>query len=242
MASLSGASQRHISFLERGKAKPTRAMLLQLCEHLSLTASETNQMFESAGFAAIYPQSSLSRGSAIAEIPAVLKVMENHGPLPALVIDHFGEVLGINRSAVSLIQMMDGLSTVADDSSLNVVELLCEAGPAGWFSGWQTVLSISRQILSLRMAALEDDRATDLIGLIDSTLDEVSFDCQITFDSRLPPYVELTTNLSIFSVNWYVAVVPFRVNPSNELESLFLILLLPVDDEATKFVRAWQNE
>lgn len=241
MAALSGASQRHVSFLESGRAMPTRAMVLKLCEDLSLSAPETNQMFEAAGFAAIYHQSSLARGNAIAEVPAVLQVMQNHAPLPALLVDHFGDVVGINNPAVSLIDMMDGLSTVAQGTDLNIVELLCEAGPAHWFSNWEHVLGIARQILALRMAALSDDRAANLVGLIDSTLDQVSFDSQVTFDSRLPPYVELVTNFSSFSVNWYVAVVPFRVNVASELDSLYLLLLLPVDDEATLFVRNWQQ-
>lgn len=199
-------------------------------------------MTELDGFAAINSEGGPSRGSGIADTSTVLKVMTNHGPLPALVVDHFGDTVGINPSADLLMGMIEDMPALVDNSSVNVIELLSEAGPAGWFSGWEKVLKIARQILEQRRAASHDDRAANLVGLIDRALDQVSLDCPVTFDARLPPYVELATNLAVCSVNWYVAIVPFRVDPSSEFDSIFLILLLPVDDDATEFARTLQTE
>jgi transcriptional regulator with XRE-family HTH domain len=54
-----GVSSRHLSFLETGRAHPSRAMVLRLAEHLDVPLRERNQLLVAAGFAPAYPERGL---------------------------------------------------------------------------------------------------------------------------------------------------------------------------------------
>ncbi len=60
LAVTSQVSQRHISFLESGRAKPSREMVLQLAEVLEIPLRQQNLMLTAAGFAPIHAQTDLS--------------------------------------------------------------------------------------------------------------------------------------------------------------------------------------
>ena len=52
-------STRHLSFLETGRAQPSRDMVLRLAEHLEIPLRERNTILVAAGFAPVFPQRSL---------------------------------------------------------------------------------------------------------------------------------------------------------------------------------------
>src|SRR4051794_29670740 len=51
-----GVSQRHLSFVESGRAQPSREMVLRLAEQLDVPLRERNRMLVAAGFAPVYPE------------------------------------------------------------------------------------------------------------------------------------------------------------------------------------------
>jgi transcriptional regulator with XRE-family HTH domain len=59
LASASGVSARHLSFVETGRAQPSRALLLHLAEHLDMPLRERNALFLAAGYAPAYAESDL---------------------------------------------------------------------------------------------------------------------------------------------------------------------------------------
>lgn len=83
----SGVSQRHVSFLESGRARPSRAMVLQLSEALQVPLRERNQWLLSAGFAPLYQARSLESPPMAQVMAAVQMMLANHAPFPAAAID-----------------------------------------------------------------------------------------------------------------------------------------------------------
>ncbi|MFX8573808.1 helix-turn-helix transcriptional regulator, partial [Acinetobacter baumannii] len=82
-----GTSARHLSFLETGRARPSREMALRLAESLDLPLRERNAMLVAAGFAPIYGNRPLDDADLSQARRALDFILERHDPFPALVAD-----------------------------------------------------------------------------------------------------------------------------------------------------------
>jgi transcriptional regulator with XRE-family HTH domain len=97
-------SARHLSFVETGRAAPSRDMVLKLAERLNVPLRERNVLLVAAGFAPAFPQRSLddpALGSARAAIDLVLRA---HEPSPALAYDRHWNLVSANRMVFPLLQ------------------------------------------------------------------------------------------------------------------------------------------
>ncbi len=99
----SNVSARHISFLETGRAKPSRAMVLQLCETLSVPRATRNVLLNAAGFSAAYRNRSLDQTDMAHVRAAVDWTLERHDPYPAMALDRHWTVVKANRAASVLL-------------------------------------------------------------------------------------------------------------------------------------------
>jgi transcriptional regulator with XRE-family HTH domain len=82
-----GVSQGHLSFLESGRAQPSRAMILQISETLQVPLRERNVGLLAGGFAPGYPARPLEDPQMSWLLCAVQKMLTNHEPFPAVAID-----------------------------------------------------------------------------------------------------------------------------------------------------------
>jgi transcriptional regulator with XRE-family HTH domain len=91
-------STRHLSFVETGRAKPSRAMVLHLAERLDLPLRERNILLLSAGYAPAYAETALD-SPPLAEVrAAVRQVLAGHEPYPAVVVDRGWNLVEANAS------------------------------------------------------------------------------------------------------------------------------------------------
>ena len=96
-------SARHLSFLETGRAKPSREMVLQIADGLVLPLGSQNALLQAAGFAAVFPASPLE-SEALGPFRAVLQeMMDRHAPWPAILADRHWRVRSANASASMLL-------------------------------------------------------------------------------------------------------------------------------------------
>lgn len=120
-------SQRHLSFLESGRARPSRAMLLHLAEQLEIPLRERNAALLAAGFAPAYPERGLDDPGLAAARRAIELILEAHRPYPALAVDRRWTLLLANAALPPL------LAGVADprllEPPVNVLRLSLH--PAG---------------------------------------------------------------------------------------------------------------
>jgi transcriptional regulator with XRE-family HTH domain len=89
-------STRHLSFVETGRARPSRAMVVRLAEHLDVPLRERNQLLLAAGYAPAYPESDMDEQRMDVVRAAVRQVLAGHEPYPALVVDRHWEMLDAN--------------------------------------------------------------------------------------------------------------------------------------------------
>jgi transcriptional regulator with XRE-family HTH domain len=97
-------SQRHLSFLESGRSRPSREMVLHLAERLSMPLRERNRLLVAAGFAPRYEQRALDDPSLAVALSAVEQVLSGHEPNPAMAVDRHWNLVRANRAIESLVR------------------------------------------------------------------------------------------------------------------------------------------
>nr|WP_199432211.1 helix-turn-helix transcriptional regulator [Qaidamihabitans albus] len=104
LAISAGISTRHLSFVETGRAAPSREMVLRLGDHLDVPLRERNQLLLAAGFAPVYAESSLDDPDLAVVRQAVRLLLTGHEPFPAAVIDRRWNLIDGNAGVAALLE------------------------------------------------------------------------------------------------------------------------------------------
>jgi transcriptional regulator with XRE-family HTH domain len=113
-------STRHLSFIETGRAAPSRDMVLRLAERLDVPLRARNALLISAGFAPVYPERPLSDPALSVPLTAIQHLLAAHQPFPALAIDRHWTLVASNDAARAL---MSGVGASLHSSAPNVLRL-----------------------------------------------------------------------------------------------------------------------
>src|SRR5271169_6367966 len=97
-------SARHLSFVETGRAAPSREMVLRLAKRLEVPLRERNVLLVAAGFAPAFPQRSLDDPALKAARQAIDLVLKAHEPNPALAYDRHWNLVTANRMVAPLLE------------------------------------------------------------------------------------------------------------------------------------------
>ncbi|HEY2593755.1 MAG TPA: helix-turn-helix transcriptional regulator [Chloroflexota bacterium] len=89
-------STRHLSFVETGRASPSREMVLHLADQLDVPLRERNQLLLAAGYAPVYSQAALDSPSLHAVRGAIRELLDAHAPNPAVVVDRHWNMVDAN--------------------------------------------------------------------------------------------------------------------------------------------------
>lgn len=100
-------STRHLSFVETGRAVPSREMVLHLAEQLNIPLRERNALLVSAGYAPVFPERRLDDPHLEAARKAMELVLTGHEPYPALAIDRHWHLIASNRTVAPLLAGID---------------------------------------------------------------------------------------------------------------------------------------
>lgn len=96
-------SARHLSFVETGRAQPSRAILLKLADQLAMPLRARNTLLTAAGFAATYPERPLDAPELEPARRAVELVLRGHEPFPALAVDRHWTLVAANAAVAPLL-------------------------------------------------------------------------------------------------------------------------------------------
>jgi transcriptional regulator with XRE-family HTH domain len=101
-------SARHLSFVETGRAKPSRELVLHLAEHLDVPLRERNALLLAAGYAPTYRETPLDDDAVEPVRRALDTILAGHEPFPAVVVDRAWDIVSANRPALAL--LTDGVA------------------------------------------------------------------------------------------------------------------------------------
>lgn len=91
-------STRHLSFIETGRSKPSKDMILRLTEELDVPLRERNRALLAGGFAPVYSERPLDASQMASVRDAVTQVLAGHALYPALLIDRHWNLIDANAA------------------------------------------------------------------------------------------------------------------------------------------------
>src|SRR5215472_10346566 len=100
-------SARHLSFLETGRAQPSREMLLHLAEQLDVPLRERNVLLAAAGYAPVFRERSLEDPALAGARAAIDLVLAGHEPFPAIAVDRHWRLVSANKAVGLLLAGVD---------------------------------------------------------------------------------------------------------------------------------------
>ncbi|HXD13699.1 MAG TPA: helix-turn-helix transcriptional regulator [Xanthobacteraceae bacterium] len=115
-----GISTRHLSFVETGRAQPSRDMLLHLSEQLEVPVRERNVLLVAAGYAPIFPERPLADPALAAARAAIDLVLDRQKPYPAFALDRHWRIVASNAA---LPQLYDGIAPELMQPPVNAMRL-----------------------------------------------------------------------------------------------------------------------
>jgi transcriptional regulator with XRE-family HTH domain len=121
-------STRHLSFVETGRAQPSRDMVLRLAERLEVPLRERNRLLVAAGFAPVFSERSLDDPAMQAARQAVDLVLKGHEPYPAIAVDRHWTLVSANEAARALLA---GIAPSLLEPPVNVLRLSLHPGGLG---------------------------------------------------------------------------------------------------------------
>lgn len=103
LAMAAGVSPRHLSFLETGRSRPSRGMVLRLCEELQVPGAGRNTLLTAAGMAPAYETRDRDDAALQPLREAVAHMLRTHAPYPAMALDRHWRLEALNRPAEMLL-------------------------------------------------------------------------------------------------------------------------------------------
>ncbi|AZM49557.1 transcriptional regulator [Streptomyces sp. WAC 06738] len=231
------SSARHISFVETGRSRPSRAMVLKLAEHLDMPVRERNALLLAAGHAPHYPETPLD-DPAMAELrQGVEQLVAAHEPFPAVVVDGAYNVVAANRG---ILLVLDEVPEELLRPPLNAMRLTLH--PDGLakkirnLPQWRAHLlhQMDRQLSLVRSPALKE--LYDEVAAYplppeagDEEVEEVGGRAPFALPLRVAHDGHLLSFVSTIST--------FNTPMDVTVSELALETLLPADPETTKYLR-----
>jgi transcriptional regulator with XRE-family HTH domain len=227
-------STRHLSFVETGRAHPSRDMLLHLSEQLDVPVRERNVLLVAAGYAPIFPERPLADPALAAARAAVNLVLERQKPYPAFALDRHW---GIVASNAALPEMYDGVAADLLEPPVNAMRLSLH--PQGLapkivnLAEWrahllhrlrhQVELTADRTLIDLLREVSEYPAPAEKVGQVHGLEHDIAIPFRIKTSSGVLSFFSMTT----------VFGTPVDVM----LSELALELFFPADDETAVTVQ-----
>jgi transcriptional regulator with XRE-family HTH domain len=159
-----GVSQRHISFIEVGRSVPSRQMLIDLASALDMPLHDRNTLLLAGGYAPIYSDGAWNGPEMRSITKALERVLRQHEPFPALVMDRYWNVLMTNQGAPRFFSCFCNLA--ARESPRNMLQLMFDpAGMRPFIADFPAVAkSLIERVYRESVGRIVDDKTKELLA------------------------------------------------------------------------------
>jgi transcriptional regulator with XRE-family HTH domain len=235
LALAAGVSSRHVSFIETGRSRPSRTMVLRLAETLDLPLRERNALLVAAGFAPLYRRSKL-RAADLAPVRRALElVLRSHEPYPAFVLDATWNILLANRTHQRLLSMLlpDGVPV---PEPVNVVRLVFDPEMLRPRVGnWELVAHVLGQRVrrQLRVPNLDPEQRR-LFELLLSYPGVREAMARVTPPPDAAVVIPLRLELNGRWFSWFSTIATIGTPQDVTLEELRIESMFPADEETRR--------
>ncbi|WP_434115240.1 helix-turn-helix domain-containing protein [Paraburkholderia caffeinilytica] len=161
-----GVSQRHISFIESGRSVPSRQMLMDIAQTLDIPLRERNTLLLAAGYAPMYADSAWNAQEMQSVSHALGRMLRQHEPFPALVMDRYWNVLMTNESTPLFFNCF--IDMAARTGPRNMLHLIFDPdGMRPFVADWPTVSnSLIQRVYRESVGRVVDDQTHELLDAL----------------------------------------------------------------------------
>jgi transcriptional regulator with XRE-family HTH domain len=225
LAAEANVSARHISFLETGRASPSRDMIGRLGEALQLPLAIRNQLLNEAGFATRYSSRNWGEEEMAPIRSAIAYTLAAHAPFPAFAIDKFWTIFKMNKPAERLFAVL-GL-----EEGANLIDLIMTDRLASLIENWPEVAHHSALRLRTESAAHGGISEFDMAV---AKLAKVPYSGKETPKAVVPTIYRLDEiRLSLFTT-----IAQFGTPEDLTLSDLKIEMFFPTDSETEAYLRS----
>lgn len=226
-----GISSRHISFLETGRAKPSRGSVLTLARVLDMPKPIVNDALLAAGFAPEYPKHEPTDVDLAPMMDAMATILANHAPFPAIIIDGGWQIVGGNDPAIHMMQFLPF------QGSMCVVDALLNDDPVDpVFRNWDEIAA-----WTLTRLQLETSRTGPEVELV-KTYRRLANDPRCagaepaSFSGRRP-YLAMKAHIDGHELSMFTMLAEFTSAQDIAMSEQRVELFFPADEETRTYFK-----
>jgi transcriptional regulator with XRE-family HTH domain len=236
-----GVSQKHISFVESGRSIPSRQMLLDLSQALDVPLRERNELLIAAGYAPIYSDQALDAPLMNSISRALQRMLRQHEPFPAIVMDRHWNVLMTNDAAPRLFGCF--IDMAARPQPRNLLHLMFDpAGMRPFVANWPaTARGLLGRVYREALGHVIDGRTKALLAEL-SQYPGVKSEWRTPSPGDAMPMIPLTFVKDGVTLNYFSMITTVGTPQTVTAEELRLECMFPADDatetQHSRFVQA----
>jgi transcriptional regulator with XRE-family HTH domain len=229
-----GLSQRHLSFLETGRSRPSRGMVLNLASVLDIPLEQQNAMLLAAGFAPAYLTRALDTPDMRPIDRAIEHVLRQQEPYPAILVDGAYNILRTNNGLPGLLAFLLGPEAAAAMASkpLNAVDIVLRPdGLREVIENWDEVGTwMLRRLRAEAMLEVKERRIGALLDQVLQFPDVAKLDLAAPIDRELPPTLVLRFRRGDVRLALFSMISTMGTPLDISLQHTRLELLFPADE------------
>jgi transcriptional regulator with XRE-family HTH domain len=240
-AGRAGISQRHLSFLELGRASPSRDMVMRLAAALDVPLRGHNALLVAAGFAPVWRETDLGAPELAQVGEALNYIMAQQEPFPAAVVDRRWKLLKANNGAVRLVEFLVG--PVGPDAEINLADALVAPDILRpYLINWAEVVRYFIRSVEVDAAA---DGTTETAALLERLLGYpgVRSVVEAPFDETAPaPVLPMHFRKGEVSLQLFTTIATLGTPRDITLQELRIECFFPMDQATADVLRAWAGK
>jgi transcriptional regulator with XRE-family HTH domain len=234
-------TQRHLSFIESGRATSSREMILRLAATMNLPLRQQNALMLAAGYAPLWRERDLSAPDLAVVNSALDYMLAQHEPYPAFVIDRCWNLLRANRGALNLTEFLTGATSPATPSEpINLaVALLAPDGLRPFIVNWQEV---ALYLIRGLQADAHADGMLETAGLLDRLLafpDVPAVSELMTPEEGQSPVLPMHFQRDGISLRLFTTIATLGTPRDVTLEEIRIEFFFPMDEPTAQAFRSW---
>jgi transcriptional regulator with XRE-family HTH domain len=233
----SGVSQRHLSFLESGRANPSRSMILQLSETLEVPLRERNEWLLAAGFAPVFHARPLDDPAMQQVMGAVRMMLANHEPFPAIAVDRAWTIRLANRPFDLLVAMIgDDVWARVGDGERNLLRLMFHPeGVRPFVANWRAIAPLLWHRARREADALGGEEMKAILAELAPHQDAETL--RAAEDVALVPVLPLEMEKDGVRVSLFTVIATFGTAQDVTADELRIESFFPADEATAQLFR-----
>jgi transcriptional regulator with XRE-family HTH domain len=225
----SGISQRQISFIESGRSVPGRATLVGIAEALQIPLRERNALLLAAGYAPLYSDAAWNSNEMQAVNKALQRMLAQHEPYPAIVMDRYWNVLQTNDAAFRFFNCF--IDMAARVAPRNILHLIFDpAGMRPFIANWNVLAKTLLQRVNREAVGHVADQKTKALVAALREYPDVQSDWKATGTPEALPMIPITFVKDGAMLSYFSLVTTVGTPQTIAAQELRVECMYPADD------------